>query len=99
MKKIAIIVSIIFGIMILSGVGYYLYKDYSLEKEISNYSDYYKELAEECNLKSSPGCCIASVRRMESGNYKLLPGDGCPEGYQINTLKCIDSYKWCEPMK
>jgi len=101
-KKVLIIIVIFFGAIILFGVGYDLFKDWSLKKEINSYPDYYKQLAEKCESNSGnigPGCCISSVRDMVIGNYKLEPENGCPEGYQRNMLKCIGSYKWCEPIK
>ena len=58
--------------------------------------DYYKYLAKECEQKENYDCCISSVKIMAEGNHKLVPEAGCPEGYQINTLKCIDSFQWCE---
>jgi len=98
-KKVLIIIAIIFGTIILIEFGYNLYKDWSLKKEINSYLDYYKQLVEECKSKGNQGCCMASVQTMMSGNYKLLPEVGCPDGYQANKLRCIDSYKWCEPIE
>lgn len=99
MKKVLIVIAIIFGAIILFGFGYDFYKDWSLKNEINSYPDYYKQLAEDCKSKGSQGCCMASVQNMMSGNYKLSPDSGCPDDYQGNMLKCIDSYKWCEPIE
>jgi hypothetical protein len=61
----------------------------------------YKALAKACNKSS---CCLASVRAMEEGNYLLDEGKTfkettCPGGYKPSMMKCIDSYRWCEPIK
>lgn len=64
---------------------------------ISKLPDYYKNLAKECESKQDYSCCMSSVNRMANGNYQLAPETACPEGYQSNMLKCIDSFKWCEP--
>jgi len=96
MKKVLIVIAIIFGAIILFGFGHDLYKDWSLKKEIDSYPDYYKQLAENCKSK---GCCMSSVRNMLQGNYRLSPESGCPKGFQENQLMCIDSYKWCEPIE
>lgn len=55
---------------------------------------YYQQLADQCKGSS---CCESSVRSMEQGSYLLAPTDGCPPGTDSNMLKCVDSYKWCEP--
>lgn len=99
MKKVLIIIIIIFGTIILFGFGYDFYKDWLLKNEISNYQGYYKQLAENCKSKGSQGCCMSSVRNMLNGNFKLSPESGCPKGYHGNMLKCVDSYKWCEPIE
>lgn len=62
-------------------------------------SVYYQELASRCRESASANCCIASVEAMKAGNYTLAPETGCPEGFQGNMLRCIDSLKWCEPIK
>lgn len=61
--------------------------------------DYYKELAKKCEEKGGFTCCISSVNAMEEGGYELEPETGCPHGFQVNMLRCVDSYKWCEPIK
>jgi hypothetical protein len=99
MKKVLAASGIILGAIILSGSGHHLYKDWSLKKEINSYPDYYRQLAQECQAKRTGGCCMSSVQNMLSGNYKLSPGSGCPDGYKRNMLKCIDSYQWCEPVE
>lgn len=59
---------------------------------------YYEQLANACKDKQSEGCCMASVERMRSGNFKLAPQEGCPVGYRPSGVRCIDSYGWCEPV-
>ncbi len=99
MKKILIVIITIFGAIILFGFGYDFYKDWALKNKINNYSDYYKQLIEGCKSKNNQSCCISSVQYMQNGNFKLAPKSGCPEGFQKDMLKCIDSYKWCRPIK
>lgn len=69
----------------------------STPNEVSQWTDYYKELAEQCMGKTSYSCCMSSVRSMEQGDYKIEPETGCPDGFQRNMLKCESSFKWCEP--
>jgi len=64
----------------------------------------YKALARECQKKQSVGCCMASVRAMEKGQFMLDTGKTfaettCPKGYAPNMMKCIDSYRWCIPKR
>ncbi len=58
--------------------------------------DYYGELTKKCEQKQSYDCCISSVEIIAEKNYKLVSETGCPEGYQINSLRCVDSFQWCE---
>jgi hypothetical protein len=58
--------------------------------------DYYDKLASGCK---NNGCCLASVKAMRKGNYTIAPQEGCPPGHQRNMMRCIDSYRWCEPMR
>ncbi len=55
---------------------------------------YYQQLRDQCKGSS---CCESSVGSMEQGGYLLEPDGGCPPGTDRNMLKCVDSYKWCEP--
>lgn len=56
---------------------------------------YYDDLYKKCG---SNECCIASVKNMAAGNYKLSETGGrCPDGFQSIGLYCMGSYEWCEP--
>lgn len=90
----------------ISGVLFFFFlvtAGYCQEKEASKLPDY-KALAEKCKKASSVGCCMASVRAMEKGKYLLDTGKSfkdttCPSGYQPDMMICIDSYRWCIPVK
>jgi len=99
MKRNLIAVTIIVAVIIIFNFGYNFYKEQSFKNKTNNYIDYYKKLIENCKLKDSQNCCISSVQYMEKGNYKLYTNLGCSKGFQENMLLCIDSYKWCEPIK
>ena len=99
MKKIFLIV---IGILIVIGVAYFLVFTqtdiFVPHYRVSDYSQpYYQNLAQQCESKTSLGCCLASVKTMQSGNYQLASQGKCPDGYKPNTMLCIDSYHWCEP--
>ena len=94
MKKITMI--ILFILLVILAIGY-IYLSFLQPK--SELPDYYKNLTNECKSKESYGCCISSVNYMAKGNFKLIPGTGCLDGYGPNTLECIDSFRWCEPIK
>jgi len=66
MKKVFIVIGIIFVTILFVGIGQNMYINWTLGKEVSNYSDYYRQLAEECASKVSSGCCMSSVRTMQS---------------------------------
>ena len=64
----------------------------------------YKVLALECKEKESVGCCMASVKAMEAGQYLLDEGKTfkettCPQGFRPDMMKCPDSYRWCVPVE
>jgi hypothetical protein len=65
----------------------------------NNTQNYYDNLASECKSKESESCCLASVETMKAGNYSLTPQEGCPAGYQLNKMRCIDSLQWCQPVE
>lgn len=59
---------------------------------------YYEELAKECSGKASTACCMASVKAMAAGGFELAPrGGACSVGERENMMKCVDSFRWCEP--
>ncbi len=71
----------------------------NLEKSRKNKGfkyNYYDNLREKCKLKDSYNCCLASADRMEELNIKAFGKGKCEEGFKKNTLKCVDSYSWCE---
>jgi hypothetical protein len=58
----------------------------------------YESLEEECQRRTSRGCCMASFRVIKENGYFLASEGGtCPDGYSPNMMRCIDSYQWCEP--
>lgn len=87
-----------FGIIILAILGSPLYSSANQKFDISKLPDYYQNLAKECESKESYSCCVSSVSYMADGNYTLEPETGCPQGHQRNTQRCIDTFKWCEPI-
>lgn len=99
MKKTIIIISAIIVFIIVVIVAGSVYKNIKIKSEISKLPSYYQNLIKECENRESYSCCKTSVDRMSEGNFKTAPETGCAEGYQGNMLKCIDSYKWCEPIK
>ena len=99
MKKLIKIVLIIVALIVALIVGINLYSYLSKRVEVKKFPDYYQSLAEQCLQKSSYECCIASVRAMENGNYKLSENNKCEDGFTPNLMECIDSFKWCEPIK
>lgn len=58
--------------------------------------NYYDNLRKKCDIKDSYNCCLASVDNLEELNVKASGEGKCEEGFKKNTLKCIDSYSWCE---
>lgn len=65
--------------------------------------EYYEHLRDQCRSRQSVGCCMASVNAMEKGGYKLASpqtddSSGCPEGFRISGMRCMDSYAWCVPV-
>ncbi len=92
-KKILISLIIIF-ILISLIIVLFFYND--KDRPDTESLDYYGELAKECGQKRNYDCCISSVKIMVEKNYKLVPETGCPEGYLMNTLRCVGSFQWCE---
>jgi hypothetical protein len=56
----------------------------------------YEELLRRC---AGASCCEASARRVEKAQGFVIKSKtfSCPEGFTPNALKCVGSYKWCEP--
>jgi hypothetical protein len=99
MKKVIKILIILVVLFIAFFFAPNVYKYFSRRIEINRFPSYYQNLGNQCLQKSSYGCCIASVRVMRSGNYKLSENGTCGDGFMPNMMKCIDSFKWCEPIK
>lgn len=55
--------------------------------------DYYDQLESRCDSS----CCEASVERMRQARATVQPSGGCAAGETADMLRCIDSYRWCEP--
>lgn len=99
MKKFIKIILIVAAIITASIIGLNFYRYQKKLAEIKNLPDYYQELAEQCLQKSSYGCCISSVRAMKDGDYRLNENNTCKDGFTLNMMKCVDSFKWCEPIR
>lgn len=99
MKKIVKIVLIVIILIIILAAGFVGYLFLKRESDISKLPDYYQNLAKECESKDGYACCMVSVRMMAGGNHKLEPETGCQTGYQLNMLKCIGTFRWCEPIE
>ncbi len=68
--------------------------------------DYYNKLITACdkfkddkNSVFSYDCCKGTAEAMRKGGYKLIPENGCPEGFQSNSQWCDGAYSWCEPQR
>ena len=97
MKKLIIIVLITTTLIIALLISGYLL--FGNKSEVSKFSGQYRKLAQQCLQKESFGCCIASVHAMANGNYKLMQDNKCEDGFTPDMLLCIDSFKWCVPIK
>ena len=100
------IIFILLGAVIILVLGYSFlwmksgFIDYRPQtNEVGSSQNYYDNLANECKSKQSESCCLASVGAMKQGNYTIEPQGGCPVGYQPNMMRCIDSYRWCQPVE
>ena len=104
-KKVLITVVIILAIASLGVYVFVMQKGNTSLNDTQNIQNsntgdtqtYYEKLANECKSKQSESCCLASVEAMKQGGYTLVPAGGCPAGYQPNMMKCIDSFRWCQP--
>lgn len=69
-----------------------------------NQDNYYQELIQGCeefkegDITTDYDCCVQTVEIMRKNNYRLAPQNGCPEGFQGNSLWCMGAYAWCEPV-
>ena len=99
MKKLTKIVLIVGALIVAFIIGLNGYIYLNKKAEVSSFKNYYSELAKQCEKKTSFSCCIASVRAMKNGNYKLSENNNCGEGYRPMGLECIDSFTWCEYIK
>lgn len=53
----------------------------------------YDQLESEC---AGSSCCISSARTMRMLHAVLAThSETCPQGYERDRLRCIDSYVWC----
>ncbi|EKE27587.1 MAG: hypothetical protein ACD_3C00188G0003 [uncultured bacterium (gcode 4)] len=55
-------------------------------------AEYFKNLKSQC---AEDTCCVSSVDIMEQSSYREATDEKCPAGYELNSLKCEWSYKWC----
>lgn len=85
----------------LTGIGHItgLYAEYWVENKAvrlvnQETENYYNLLEKKC---ASDSCCLSSLKAMKENNYK--EADECLKGYQMNGLRCVTSYQWCEPME
>lgn len=104
-KKILIIAAVFLG-LIIAGIYIFLTKNNNLriggDQDIQKNSpsvveNYYDRLANDCKSREDEGCCRASLGAMRYGGYLLMPPEGCPAGYKSDRMRCMDSYRWCEP--
>ncbi len=105
MKQILKIMLILAIILVVTLVGCSIDTEESqedtAESEMSQWSDYYKEIFnEKCKDKPTSECCIAGLRDMAKNNYLLADeNEECPEGFKENMLLCLGTLIWCEPIK
>ncbi len=59
-------------------------------------AEFYKFVAKCEEDKATKKCCLQSLKEIKDGGYRLSEDETCTEYEEINTLKCIGSYKWCE---
>lgn len=102
MKRKLILIIFCLAVVLVSGYSFLWIKpsfsDYQHKiLEVGSGQNDYDKLVSECKRKQDEGCCLASIEVMKSGNYMFAPQGGCPPGYQQNMMKCVDSYRWCQP--
>ncbi len=68
MKKVYLVIVLIFIVIILGSIAlYYIYGSKSNDYKITD--DYYLELANRCESKISPDCCMSSVASMQASKF------------------------------
>jgi hypothetical protein len=92
-SKIGLIFILIFAVLFLGSI-FYLFNKLNKTKTKDSVKTYYEILKEGCD---NEGCCLSSVKFMEEGNFTEAKDGSCPDGFKSNMLRCISSYKWCEP--
>lgn len=104
MKK-SIILSILVVVAIFAIGYFYLSQGKNLTEsrihpvsEEGSRNSLYDELVNECKNKEGESCCLASAEAMKINGYTLVPREGCPSGYRSNMMRCVDSYRWCQPI-
>ena len=105
-----IVIKTLLAVLLFAGIGTiiigggYIIGEYSKNKagnEITKPVDqetknYYDVLEKKCDGDS---CCVSSLKTMRANNYKEADKDGrCLEGFYMNMMKCITSYRWCVPI-
>lgn len=99
MKKLIKVVLIAVALVVVCILSLNAYVYLGKKAEVSSFKDsYYGVLARQCENKASFNCCMASVRAMKNGNYKLSDNNTCSDGFTQNMMKCISTFKWCEPI-
>lgn len=90
---VILIILCLFG-MLLWWMKYFDYEQ--RESKIASFWEYYSGLARGCYQKNSVNCCLSSVSTMQEKKAYLIGETGCGRDTKQDTLKCVDSYTWCE---
>jgi hypothetical protein len=96
---IGITASIVICLVVL-GAGYYLWTEvFNLSGQVDEKDKQLELPAEVHAIKCSDECCLSSERIIRSNNFIYFnETKGCPDGYQKNSLPCVTSLGWCEPI-
>jgi hypothetical protein len=92
-SKIGLIFILIFAVLFLGSI-FYLFNKLNKTKTKDVVKTYYELLKDGCDNES---CCLSAVKYMEDGGFTEAKDGNCPDGFNSNMLRCISSYKWCEP--
>jgi len=86
-----ILIILFLSLVVFAGAFYW----WQLKGGFCSFSDpYYNDLCKKCKDR----CCKDSVKLMAKNNFKLLEAEkSCPPKFKLNNLRCLTSYKWCEP--